>query len=64
LRPASSDGLPLLGPTSLDGYFTALGHFRNGILLAPITAEILSGWLLRGKSPVPADAFLPARLTQ
>jgi glycine oxidase len=70
LRPASSDGLPMLGPTSLDGYFTALGHFRNGILLAPITAEILSGWLLRGKPPVIAqqptlaDAFLPARFTR
>lgn len=61
LRPASPDGLPLLGPTALEGYFAALGHFRNGILLAPITAEILSGWLLRGKSPVPADAFLPDR---
>jgi len=68
LRPASSDGLPMLGPTSLDGYFAALGHFRNGILLAPITAEILSGWLLRGKPPILAsqptlaDAFLPTRL--
>ena len=61
LRPASPDGLPLLGPTALEGYFVALGHFRNGILLAPITAEILSGWLLRGKPPVPADAFLPDR---
>ena len=64
LRPTSSDGLPMLGPTSLDGYFAALGHFRNGILLAPITAEILSGWLLRGKPPIPADAFLPGRFTQ
>jgi len=61
LRPASPDRLPLLGPTALEGYFVALGHFRNGILLAPITAEILCGWLLRGKSPVPADAFLPGR---
>jgi glycine oxidase len=70
LRPASVDGIPMLGPTALDGYFAALGHFRNGILLAPITAEILFGWLLRGKSPIIAsdpllaDAFLPARLTQ
>jgi glycine oxidase len=69
LRPASSDGVPMLGPTSLDGYFAALGHFRNGILLAPITAEILTGWLLRGRPPVIAnqpalaDAFLPARFT-
>ena len=70
LRPASSDGIPMLGPTSLEGYFVALGHFRNGILLAPITAEILSGWLLRGKHPSIANnpaltsAFLPNRFTQ
>jgi glycine oxidase len=64
LRPASSDGLPVLGPTSLDGYFVALGHFRNGILLAPVTADILAGWLLRGKPPILADAFLPSRFEQ
>jgi glycine oxidase len=64
LRPASSDGLPMLGPTSLDGYFVALGHFRNGILLAPVTADILAGWLLRGKPPISADAFLPGRFEQ
>ena len=64
LRPASPDGLPMLGPTALEGYFVALGHFRNGILLAPITAEILSGWLLHGKPPIAAEAFLPSRITQ
>ncbi|MBI4458824.1 MAG: glycine oxidase ThiO [Acidobacteria bacterium] len=64
LRPAAPDGLPLLGPTAVQGYFVALGHFRNGILLAPITAEILSGWLLQGKSPLPTDALLPRRFAQ
>jgi len=61
LRPASPDGLPLLGPTALEGYFVALGHFRNGILLAPITAEILGGWLLHGKPPFPTDAVRAGR---
>ena len=61
LRPAAPDGLPVLGPTALDGYWVALGHFRNGILLAPITARILSAWLLTGKSPFPVDALLPQR---
>ncbi len=61
LRPASPDGLPLLGPTALHGYWAALGHFRNGILLAPVTARILSSWLLTGKSPFPVDALLPQR---
>src|SRR5262249_40150967 len=46
LRPAAPDGLPLLGPATPDGYWVALGHFRNGILLTPITAQILSSWLL------------------
>ncbi|HEY7680653.1 MAG TPA: glycine oxidase ThiO [Terriglobia bacterium] len=61
LRPASSDGLPLLGPTELEGYWVALGHFRNGILLAPITAEILSSWLLTGRPSMPVDSLLPTR---
>ena len=61
LRPASPDGLPLLGPTALDGYWEALGHFRNGILLAPITAQVLSSWLIDGKPSFPVDAILPSR---
>ena len=62
LRPAAPDNLPLLGPASLPGYWLALGHFRNGILLAPITAEILSSLILTGKSPLPVEALLPQRL--
>ena len=61
LRPASPDGLPLLGPTALEGYFVALGHFRNGIVLAPITAEILSTWLLTGQPPSGVEPFSPQR---
>ncbi|MBI4463186.1 MAG: glycine oxidase ThiO [Acidobacteria bacterium] len=61
LRPASADGLPLIGPTALEGYFVALGHFRNGILLAPVTAEILSAWLLSGKTPFAVEALSPQR---
>ena len=64
LRPASPDGFPLLGPTALEGYVVALGHFRNGILLAPITAAILTGWILHGKPPFPTDAVLPGRFAQ
>ncbi len=51
----------VIGPTALDGYSVALGHFRNGILLAPITAQILSAWLLTGKSPFAVGALLPQR---
>ena len=42
LRPASPDDLPVIGPTSLGGYFIAGGHYRNGILLAPATARVIA----------------------
>lgn len=42
LRPGTADELPLLGPTSVDGLLFCTGHFRNGILLAPISAEAIS----------------------
>ena len=41
LRPGTPDSLPLLGETRIPGYFAATGHFRDGILLAPITAKII-----------------------
>lgn len=43
LRPATVDGLPVLGESSLPGYFVAGGHFRDGVLLAPATAKVMSG---------------------
>jgi glycine oxidase len=59
LRPATPDGRPLIGPTSLRGYFLAVGHLRNGILLAPITAKLLAPVIL-GAAPEPLLApFLP-----
>ncbi len=41
-RPGTPDGLPLVGETAVEGLFLASGHFRNGILLAPLTAETLT----------------------
>jgi glycine oxidase len=49
LRPASRDDAPILGPTELDGLIMATGHHRNGILLAPITADTVSDYILTGK---------------
>lgn len=46
LRPASPDGLPVLGQTALDGLFVASGQYRNGILFAPAVAEVLSRLVL------------------
>ena len=42
LRPGTPDALPILGPTATPGYYVATGHFRDGILLAPITAEVMA----------------------
>lgn len=48
LRPASRDDAPILGPTQIDGLVMATGHHRNGILLAPITAQAVSDFILTG----------------
>jgi glycine oxidase len=45
LRPATPDNMPLIGPTPLDGLVLATGHFRNGILLAPVTADRVAAHL-------------------
>jgi glycine oxidase len=50
LRPGSPDGLPILGATSLSGYYAATGHYRDGIMLAPATAEVMTQ-LLKGRLP-------------
>jgi glycine oxidase len=61
LRPGSPDDLPMLGPGSLPGTYVATGHFRNGILLAPITA-IAMAELIQGKQPrVDLRPFAPTR---
>src|SRR5580692_8007621 len=61
LRPASHDGRPYLGRTSIDGYFVAAGHYRNGILLTPVTAQALAA-LIAGEPPsVDLAAFDPQR---
>lgn len=49
-RPTTPDRLPLIGPTDVLGLFVATGHFRNGILLAPLTAEIVAD-LVSGRTP-------------
>lgn len=51
LRPATPDDAPLIGPGPWAGLFVAAGHFRNGILLAPVTGEIVAA-LVTGGAPV------------
>jgi glycine oxidase len=61
LRPCTDDKLPVMGRTSLEGCFIASGHYRDGILLAPITARLMSQ-LLNGKQPdIGFDEFSPSR---
>jgi glycine oxidase len=61
-RPGTPDGLPVLGPDpDIEGVFYATGHYRNGILLAPITAEILSACVAGEAPPVPIGPFRPDR---
>lgn len=56
-RPGSRDDAPILGPTEVEGLVLATGHYRNGILLAPITAEVISHYLLHGELPEIARPF-------
>jgi glycine oxidase len=64
LRPATPDGLPLLGALPAQpSHFIATGHYRDGILLAPATAHVMAE-LLSGKSPsIDLTPFSPARTT-
>jgi glycine oxidase len=48
LRPTTEDGLPALGPTPIGGLHLAVGHYRNGILLAPLTAALVTEALYPG----------------
>jgi glycine oxidase len=59
-RPAAADHLPLVGPTRDPRTFLAAGHFRHGVLLAPLTAQLLAD-AVEGADPDPAVD--PRRLT-
>lgn len=61
LRPATPDLLPILGETSIPGYFVASGHYRDGILLAPATAKALAELITDGTSAYDLSAFSPER---
>lgn len=61
LRPGTPDNAPVLGAGALEGLFWATGHYRNGILLAPITGEALAAALLGEALPSAARALGPER---
>lgn len=57
LRPCAPDHLPILGKTSIRGLYIATGHFRDGILLAPITAKLMAEFIVSGKSSISLTPF-------
>ena len=61
LRPGTPDDLPILGETDTPGYFVATGHFRDGILLAPITARVMAQAMTGEKPDYDLAAFSSAR---
>lgn len=63
LRPASPDNAPLLGPTALPGLHVATGHYRNGVLLTPVTGDAMGELLATGRLPDKARPFSPERFT-
>ncbi|MFJ3819786.1 glycine oxidase ThiO [Streptomyces nodosus] len=63
LRPGSPDNAPLLGPTELDGLLLATGHHRNGVLLTPVTGDVMAHVLTTGGLPEEARPFAPGRFT-
>ena len=63
LRPTTADNAPAIGPGALPGLHWAVGHHRNGILLAPITAELVLAGLLGEDLPALAVSLHPTRFT-
>ncbi|WP_328846382.1 glycine oxidase ThiO [Streptomyces sp. NBC_00258] len=61
LRPGSPDNAPLLGPTELPGLLLATGHYRNGVLLTPVTGDAMAHALTTGELPDEARPFTPRR---
>ena len=64
LRPDSPDHLPILGPTDVEGLLMATGHFRSGVLLAPITARLVREWITLQRVSVEWERFSPLRFVE
>ena len=62
LRPGTPDELPLIGPAStMPGVYYATGHYRNGVLLAPLTAKLVADLVIGGTRDPDLDLVRPAR---
>jgi glycine oxidase len=63
LRPGTPDNAPVVGPGEPEGLVWATGHWRNGVLLAPLTADVVAGLLAGASLPDGLAALAPARFT-
>jgi glycine oxidase len=61
LRPTAPDNLPVVGPGALPGLVWATGHWRNGVLLAPMTADAVTAVLVGDEVPPAFEPFAPQR---
>src|SRR5205085_4215750 len=61
LRPGSPDNAPMIGPGAVDGLVVATGHYRNGVLLTPVTADTVAALLTTGVVPAVTAPFSPLR---
>jgi glycine oxidase len=64
LRPDTQDNLPILGAGPISNLIIAAGHFRNGILLAPITAKLITELITTGQPSISLEPFRPNRFEQ
>ncbi len=60
-RPGTPDNAPILGPAELPGLILATGHYRNGVLLTPVTADAVADLVAGGAMPEVAEGFGPDR---
>jgi glycine oxidase len=61
IRPGTPDNAPIIGAGAVPGLYWATGHYRHGVLLAPVTAELVAAAVLEGKVPPLGQPFSPAR---
>jgi glycine oxidase len=61
LRPGSPDNAPIIGAAELPGLVYATGHYRNGILLTPVTADAVADLVTDGALPAAVAPFNPSR---
>jgi glycine oxidase len=59
VRPLVGRGLPIIGASAVDGLVLAIGHYRNGVLLAPVTADLVAGTLCGSLTPAQGELIRP-----